>query len=148
MLENDCSYNIAASTRVNRQPNGSGQFLQVLSTWKKVDLLKTFLLLLLVVTVFPLTGKANPLQASLEPKTATVGDPLELTITLPGKEASQIIWPPVSGNLGDFTLLGSDTLDSKKVVNTAALQSSTPWRHTISAGIQPARFTCLSMAIP
>lgn len=71
-------------------------------------------LLVLGFAAAPMVTLGAP-SLSVNPKVARVGDPVTITITVPGARASEIEWPKAEGgSVGELTLLKADTVTRGK----------------------------------
>jgi hypothetical protein len=68
------------------------------------------LLLIISISVFA----NNPVKMIVEPEEATVGDVVNIQITVPGETFESVEWPVIEdGKLGDFHVLAIDTANAK-----------------------------------
>lgn len=68
--------------------------------------------------------RAGEPRLTVQPPVATVGDPVRVTLTLPGFPPGEIGWPPVGDRLGDLTVLGVDTARGRALKKAGGPQVS------------------------
>lgn len=52
-------------------------------------------------------------KLTISPQQATVGDPIELQLVVPGAPFAEVLWPDIENHIGKFHLLSADTADAK-----------------------------------
>ncbi len=82
--------------------------------WKRTGAIALFVLVLLSFAAVGFT-EPGPLQVELAPREALVGDPVKLTLIVPGTTPDRVVWPVAAGEkLGELEVLSADTLSNRE----------------------------------
>ena len=65
-------------------------------------------------------AKRSQPSLTVEPKEAHVGDPIRVTLSVPGLEPEKVGWPPVGDLLGGFAVISADTATRREAARNRA----------------------------